>query len=382
MFTVKLGDTLLTAGNTSLFGGLSDNTLFPSLQGSTSTTLSAVGFAGEGKVDDLAITTFDPTKTLIDFTLVQSGFGTAGPHFTTASGYGADISSAGTSVKTYSDDVVTVTYTKDADHTYEWTGATVTESEDGNVVTATFTPANGATVTIAATAVQTGIDFTLTLATGVSSVSFTVDAVNYEVTTTTNITLAAGQVNYTATFDAANWYTGETNGSFTVAAAPDNAYTVTATRENASGVITSETTPADLGITAGAFAAAGTTQAELTKVVDWAVANNKTTSDVNAMAFAAPLSPTADEKSYLLGTGTAGAVTEDAAVAALEIASIEYDETNGWVIKSKGVDGQGDAEAGDALANGKIAIFGAATVNGEYTAGQENKNFFKAVLVK
>ena len=376
VFKIKVGSTQLTSGSDYLFcGSPSDNTLFPSITGMASTTLSAVGFAGEGKVDDLAITTFDPTKTLIDFTLVQSGFLTA-PKYSTASGYSnVDIDVGGSSVKTYSDDIVTVTYTKDADHTYEWTGATVTESADGNAVTATFTPANGATVTIAATAVQTGIDFTLTLGQGVSSVSFTVDNTPYEVTTTTNITLAAGTVNYTATFDTANWWTG-TNGSFTVAAAPGNAYTVEATRDNAEGVITSTTTAADLGITGGAFASS--TQAELTKVVNWAIANGKETSEVSAMTFADPLAPTADEKSYLLGEGLTGVeMTEADAKDALEIASIEYDETEGWVVKC-----QNDKGAGDTLANGQIKIFGAANVAGPYTEGQENKNFFKAVLVK
>ena len=123
------------------------------------------------------------------------------------------------------------------------------------------------------------------------------------------------------------------------------------------------------------------------EVVDWAVANNKTTADVDAMTFATPLTPTANEKSNLLGTGTSGAVTESDAVDALEIASIEYDTTNGWVIKSKGVDGQGNAEDGDALANGHIAIFGTGSLANPFRPVEEAAigevyHFFKAVLVK
>ena len=375
LFNVWLNDTKLV-GDKVLYGSTSD--VFPSLLGKSSTTLEAVGFAGEGLVDDLAMTTIDPYATSYDFTLTL-GANVSSVSFTIGSNPQDTLAYAASPkhFDVYPGDVITIDQVVYATG-YE-AGATNVTGFASEASPAYTVGAANVTIELLAAQSATGIDFTLTLGQGVSSVSFTVDNTPYEVTTTTNITLAAGTVNYTATFDTANWWTG-TNGSFTVAAAPGNAYTVEATRDNAEGVITSETTAADLGITGGAFASS--TQAELTKVVTWAIANGKETSDVSAMTFETPLSPTADEKSYLLGTGTAAAVTETDAVAALEIASIEYDETNGWVIKSKGVNGQGDAEAGDALANGKIAIFGAATVNGEYTVGQSGKNFFKAVLVK
>ena len=52
---------------TALFA--SDNTAFPSLLGTASTELAAVGFAGEGCVDDLAMTTVNPFNPSLDFTL-------------------------------------------------------------------------------------------------------------------------------------------------------------------------------------------------------------------------------------------------------------------------------------------------------------------------
>ena len=58
-----------------------DLTLFPSLQGTTSVTLAAVGFAGEGAVDDIAFTTADPFATPLDFTLTL-GTGVSGVSFT------------------------------------------------------------------------------------------------------------------------------------------------------------------------------------------------------------------------------------------------------------------------------------------------------------
>ena len=375
LFNVWLNDTKLV-GDKALYG--TDFDVFPSLLGKSSTTLEAVGFAGEGLVDDLAMTTIDPYATSYDFTLTL-GANVSAVSFTIGSDeYTLAAANSPATYDVYPDDVVTIGQVSYAQG-YE-AGATNVTGFASEASPAYTVGTADVTVELLAAQSATGIDFTLTLDAGVSSVSFTVDNTPYEVTTTTNITLAAGTVNYTATFDTANWWTGDASGSFTVAAAPDNAYTFTATRESGTAVISESTTAGELGITAGAFASSGS--AELAKVVDWAVANSKTTSDVNAMTFADPLTPTANEKSYLLGTGTSGAVTESDAVDALEIASIEYDETNGWVIKSKGVDGQGDAEAGDALANGHIAIFGAATVNGEYTAGQAGKNFFKAVLVK
>ena len=369
LFNVWLNDTKLV-GDKALYGRTYD--VFPSLLGKSSTTLEAVGFAGEGLVDDLAMTTIDPYATSYDFTLTL-GANISAVSFTIGSDeYTLAAANSPATYDVYPDDVVTIGQVSYAQG-YE-AGATNVTGFVADASPAYTVGTADVTIELLAAQSATGIDFTLSLAQGVSSVSFTVDGTPYEVTTTTNITLAAGTVNYTATFDAANWYTGDASGSFTVAAAPDNSYEVTATRE-ASSNLPAGTSASDIGITAGAFASSDVT--ELGKVVDWAVANNKTTAEVSAMTFETPLNPTADEKSYLLGTGTAGAVTEADAVAALEIASIEYDETDGWVIKA-----QNDKGDGDALANGHIDIFGATAVGGPYTSGQSGKTFFKAVLVK
>ena len=362
LFNVWLNDTKLT-GDTALYG--TDFDVFPSLLGKSSTTLEAVGFAGEGLVDDLVMTTIDPYATSYDSTLTL-GANVSSVSFTIGSDeYMLAAANSPGLYDVYPNDVITIDQVSYADG-YE-AGAITDEGFLDGVPGYTV---GAGDVSISITAVQsvTAIDFTLTLNEGVSSVSFTVDGTPYVVTTTTNISLSAGTVNYTAAFDTANWWTGTTSGSFTVAAAPDNAYTFTATRESGTAVISESTTAGELGITAGAFASS--TSAELAKVVDWAVANGKTTSDVNAMAFANALSYTDDEKSYLLdGTN----LTESEAAEELEITSIEYVAGTGWVITSK---------AGSTLGNGRVEIWGATSVAGPYSAGQNGKNFFKAVLVK
>ena len=79
VFNIWLNGDQLDAGM-NLYG--TDPKDFPSLLGRTnSTTLSAVGFAGEGAVDDLVFTTDDPFLTALDFTLTL-GTGVTGVNFT------------------------------------------------------------------------------------------------------------------------------------------------------------------------------------------------------------------------------------------------------------------------------------------------------------
>ena len=78
VFNIWLDGTQLTT-STFLYGN--DNTAFPSLLGKDSTTIAAVGFAGEGAVDDIAFTTADPFATPLDFTLTL-GTGVSGVSFT------------------------------------------------------------------------------------------------------------------------------------------------------------------------------------------------------------------------------------------------------------------------------------------------------------
>ena len=93
------------------------------------------------------------------------------------------------------------------------------------------------------------------------------------------------------------------------------------------------------------------------------------------MTFADALNYTADEKSYLLyGAKNADQtdMTEADAAEALEIESIEYDNGE-WVVTSK---------AGTTLGNGRVEIWGSATLNGTFAPKAAGNQFFKAVLVK
>ena len=70
LFTITLNGVPLVAEEKMYF---TDNTktVFPSILGKTSQTLDCVGFAGEGKVDDIVITKDVEGETSVDFTLVS-----------------------------------------------------------------------------------------------------------------------------------------------------------------------------------------------------------------------------------------------------------------------------------------------------------------------
>lgn len=67
LFNIWLDGAPLTTGSTALYGD--DTSVFPSLLGRTNAQIAAVGFAGEGAVDDIAFTTDDPFVAALDFTL-------------------------------------------------------------------------------------------------------------------------------------------------------------------------------------------------------------------------------------------------------------------------------------------------------------------------
>ena len=79
-------------------------------------------------------------------------------------------------------------------------------------------------------------------------------------------------------------------------------------------------TPADLGITAGAFASA--TAAEVTQVFNWATKQGVTLSTVNAMNFA---NPGANEQAYAFNVSPADASAIATEKAKLDIANISFD---------------------------------------------------------
>ena len=368
-FNIYLNNTQLAVAD-SLYPGDTDKYKIPSLLG-TDTTLTYVGFAGEGSVDDLVFTRND-VLTSIDFTLAL-GTGVDSVTYTIAGGTPVTTSEATSIIVAYPRDLITVSVAYASGYKAAETPVTVAGFDAGGNLNDGFRVAESATacsLTINAESEVTTVSFTLNLTQpGVNSVSFTVDGTTYNVATaTTNLTLNPGTVNYTATFDTANWWTGTANGSFTVAA--NGSYTVEATRESSSNVPASA---AAAGITEGAFASADS--AELGKVIDWAVAKGKSTAEVNAMTFADALNYTADEKSYLLyGAKNADQtdMTEADAAEALEIESIEYDNGE-WVVTSK---------AGTTLGNGRVEIWGSATLNGTFAPKAAGNQFFKAVLVK
>ena len=103
-----------------------DVSAFPSLLGGTDLQIAGVGFAGEGKVDDLSFTNSDPFSTTVDFTLEwPNGF----TPVSYAIGSGAGVSLAGAS-----------------------SPATINGVTIGDAVAFTFQNADGATKTLTGTA--------------------------------------------------------------------------------------------------------------------------------------------------------------------------------------------------------------------------------------
>ena len=66
VFNIFLDGAKLYA-STPLYSGVADRSVFPSLLGTSDTTLTYVGFAGEGMVDNLTVATLEP-QTTVDFT--------------------------------------------------------------------------------------------------------------------------------------------------------------------------------------------------------------------------------------------------------------------------------------------------------------------------
>ena len=131
--------------------------------------------------------------------------------------------------------------------------------------------------------------------------------------------------------------------------------------------ITDATTAADLGITAGAFAEAATTAAELRKLAKWASANGVTFggADVNAMSFDADGNPeTALTAAYLLNCAVAGL---DEAKAAFRFEGI----VPGTVPT---IDGSGY--------NGTVTIYGAAAPTGPWQPATDRHHFYRATLTR
>ena len=80
MFTIKIDDALIKPAET-LHLAESGSAYFPSLKGADSTTLTYVGFAGEGLVDNLTVATLEP-QTSVDFTFTWTTAGISAVTYT------------------------------------------------------------------------------------------------------------------------------------------------------------------------------------------------------------------------------------------------------------------------------------------------------------
>ena len=358
-FTIALNGVELTSA-THLVDSDDGYKLFPSLKGMASTSLASVGFAGSGAVDDLLFTTFDPTVSVIDFYLVLDGAqaGIDGSVSYETSAMSGTLDGGTNTVYCYgSSPSVTVTYDLNDGYTAAW---------DTNPNGATITA--GSVYTLTVTQTPTGVDFTLTLGTGVSSVTWTVNGASETVNATKTYTAlepgsyTLGAVTY------ADWYVAGTvkEGSTITVSSESASTTVDAVKATAAEIITDSTTAADLGITNSKFTS--DTSAQLAKLAAWAQGLNTplTIAQVNAMTFA---DGDLNSEAFLLNCeNNAEAVA--AAKAAFKFSSIT----------------PGTVPSVDEPANGynvTPVIYGGNTVDAiNVTPATGSHKFYKAVLTK
>lgn len=168
--------------------------------------------------------------------------------------------------------------------------------------------------------------------------------------------------------DSNNWYyvsSGE--GTF----GAEGATTVTAARRDPATPVTA----AEVGLaTDGAFGDADS--AEVAKVMAWALANGKTVSDVNAMAFSASGDPAdTDAAAYLLNCAPTEAAV-GAAAAGFKVTSFSADGEGNIVIAPAD---------GSAYGNGTVELRYAETPTGPFSADRPEKPerlFIRIYLVK
>ena len=231
--------------------------------GLSSVTLTSVGFAGEGKVDDLVISTFDPSKTVVDFTLTLAGDvadGLSGNATYASSAAGTvTLNSGENACVRYSDENVTISYSLAEGYKAEW-------SEGGS---ASFAPTAGTTYTLTVSRDVNTVDFTLALGEGVSAVQWTIGGVTQ---TANSGTVEDGQLITIVKVTYADWY-GPT-GTYV------DGYEFAYSEALGTGikVEAKELTSADLDVTVPEGTATATVDAALA----WAKAANKSTTDVES----------------------------------------------------------------------------------------------------
>ena len=211
----------------------------------------------------------------------------------------------------------------------------------------------------------TGIDFTLTLGTGVSAVTYTLAGTEYTVTGTTAISheeassIAVTAIDYVLGYKAGINGKGDYSADVTIDAAE-----VVINDGTAEG--STATTAADLQITNEKFA--NDSPAQLTKLTTWAKNYSVSLSTVNGMTFA---DEEVESEAYLLNCAPTAEAVEDAkaafkfpAITAGEVPAV-YEPEEGYNVEPK--------------------IFGADSIEAlktsEVPATADHK-FFKAVLTK
>lgn len=219
----------------------------------------------------------------------------------------------------------------------------------------------------------TGYKLSLTLGDNVTKVIWDLDGtVTTNDETEADIAIDAGakveivDVYYTFGYVAAD--EGDKKGDEKTATDADIAFTFDAKELAAGEDLPPDVTPAEVGITSGAFADAK--PAELNKVVKWAKAKNITGEAVNAMDFTVE---GATEQAYLLNCAPDELETEKAA---FKIASITFD-AEGKPVIPEGVEGK--TYNGTIKTQGRESI---ATGDWEDVQAEKAYNFFRYILVK
>lgn len=141
------------AENKKVGAGLVDGTVFLSLQTAKvdNSTLQAVGFAGEGLVDDLVITTNDPSKNVVNFTLTL-GENVSGVEYT-VNGETQLFTKVEEVVEGATIAISSVTYATGYEYdTYTSTGLTTVNAFDGSAGSFTVNGTEAASLTINAKA--------------------------------------------------------------------------------------------------------------------------------------------------------------------------------------------------------------------------------------
>ena len=340
--------------------------------------LNSVGFAGEGKVDDLVVTTFNPEANVVDFTftLVDNDAGINGAVTYTCNAGSGEISGP-TTIYCYENDVVTITYECKDGFTATWSGVA------NNEFTVVKDQAD-VTLTITKNAPST-IDFTFAKGEGVDAVTYTINDNEPTAKVKAGDVIKITDVDYADLYVAGLVREGYTKTISADEVAAGTAISVTvdakALTGSGDGKVPEGTKAEDIGITNTAFENADNDQ--LNSLVKWATSTGKGSLElVNSMTFDNDGNPAGNGKTaaeaYLLDcAANQNAIDEAMEDFVLTVFSIGAD---GAMTFGVGEDAKGN---GAAYANGKIEVRGKAALNAaNWVKDCPGAAFFKAFLVK